>query len=155
MCSLCMTCSCFVRYLMHDAHNLIPFKTCSHIRKGAHLDLILWKEEGCLASGPVLYKCAVGHHLVMDSGERDGGQEVVAQLYQPAHPSSKLDLYIISFRRAKVLPVHKNCLTKGEPAVFASILSKSAMAARQKLPDIPQTTAHHTLIEIEGVLWVT
>ena len=114
--------------------DLISIKACRHSSDGPHLDLILRKEEGCLASGPVLYKCAVGHHLVMDSGECNGSQEVVTQLYQPACSSSQPEEHITSNKSAQLHPVTGDCLAKCKQTLFAAIPSISAVTAGQKMP---------------------
>ena len=91
----------------------------------------------------------------MDSGERDGGQEVVTQLYQPANSSSQPEEHITSIKSAQLLPVTGDCLAKCKQTIFAALPSISAVAARQKMPAGCQDEVCCTMRERVSVLWVT
>ena len=60
---------------------------CSAISSVLHLNLILREEESSYASAPVLHKCGVGYHLIMDPRKSNSSQKIIPQLNQPASNS--------------------------------------------------------------------
>lgn len=78
---------------------------CSTISTVLHLNLIVREEESSYASAPVLHKCGVGYHLIMDPGKSNSSQKIISQLDQPASNSRLIHELAAGAPRAYILQV--------------------------------------------------